>query len=620
MYPFPNDWFTVPDPTKDTGKRVNFSLAGMPVNVDSVVMDPVPYAGNDGFSQGASIITRVPNVDLAMTGAAPITDMAQSLDPGAPVVLVNANTLAHHLMWVEIDSQASTEPDRAIFIRPAINLDEGGRYIVALRDMKDPSGAIIAPNADFLAYRDSILTGDPVKEARRPHMEDIFTTLAAAGVPRANLYLAWDFTVASKRSITERLLFARDDAFSRLGGAAPSFSVTTVTNSFDPGRIYRHVVGTFQVERYVDSISGTPPGARMQLDANGLPIHQATPQPANFDCIIPEAALLNAGAHAVPARASIYGHGLLGDASEVTAGNVRDMANEHNFVFCATDWIGMSSGDIFNAASILQELGKFPSLADRLQQGMVDQLFLARLMIHPNGFASDAAFKDSFGNSVIDPSAVFYDGNSQGGIFGGTIMAISQDITRGVLGVPAMNYSTLLNRSVDFDSYFALLRPKYPNELERPLLFALIQMLWDRSDPNGYARHIVNDPLPGTPSHQVLMHLAFGDHQVANVATEVEARTIGASIHTPAIGPGRNPDVTPYYGIPAIPSYPFNGSALIVWDSGSPTPPTTNTPPTAGVDPHSHPRSSVIGRNQKSEFLRTGGDVIDVCSGAPCVP
>jgi len=117
----------------------------------------------------------------------------------------------------------------------------------------------------------------------------------------------------------------------------------------------------------------------------------------------------------------------------------------------------------------------------------------------------------------------------------------------------------------------------------------------------------------------VLLHLAFGDHQVANVSTEIEARTIGASIHQPAIASGRNSDVTPYYGIPAIPSYPFNGSALIVWDSGAVTPPTTNTAPMTGPDPHSDPRNSSTARQQKSDFLQTGGSVTDVCLGLPCV-
>jgi hypothetical protein len=358
----------------------------------------------------------------------------------------------------------------------------------------------------------------------------------------------------------------------------------------------------------------------MILGSNGLPLHQATPQQASFICNIPRAALPSAAGPAVPARPSLYGHGLLGSNDEVNAGNVEAMGNEHNFVFCATKWIGMADEDIVNAISILQEISGFPSLTDRLQQSMLDQLFLARLMIHQKGFVSDPAFQDASGNPVIDTSAVFYDGNSQGGIFGGTVMAIAKDITRGVLGVPGMNYSLLLTRSTDFAEYSAVLYPAYPDELTRPLLLALIQMLWDRSDPNGYAHHITSNPLPKTPPHAVLLHMAFGDHQVSNVSTEVEARTLGLSIHEPAIAPGRNPDVTPYYGIPAIPSYPFDGSALIVWDSGSAPAPTTNTAPSGGHDPHSDPRSSPLARTQKSDFLQaSGGAVVDVCSGLPCV-
>jgi hypothetical protein len=476
-------------------------------------------------------------------------------------------------------------------------------------------------------------------------MESLFTTLASAGVARNDLYLAWDFTVASERNLTERLLFMRDDGFTRLGANAPAFTVTSVfehgCTAGDPlydacstdadcvgggpgscnlasdgvdSRIFRRVVGTYDVERYVDS---TTPPARFVLDSNGLPTHQGT-QPADFVCNIPRAALPSAAGPAVPARASIYGHGLLGSEREVSSGNVEDMANEHNFVFCATKWIGMSEDDIPNAIAILQDLGKFPSFTDRLQQSMLNQLFLARLMIHPSGFVSDPAFQDSAAGAVIDTSEVFYDGNSQGGIFGGTVMAIAQDITRGVLGVPGMNYSLLLTRSTDFAIYSAVLYPRYPNQLQRPLLLALIQMLWDRSDPNGYAPHITTDPLPGTPVHYVLLHEAFGDHQVTNVATEIEARTIGAYIHQPAIAPGRSYEVNPYFGIPAIPSYPFNGSALIIWDSGAATPPTTNTAPAMSFDPHSDPRRDADARVQKSEFLKSGGAVVDVCSGAPC--
>ena len=248
-------------------------------------------------------------------------------------------------------------------------------------------------------------------------------------------------------------------------------------------------------------------------------------------------------------------------------------------------------------------------------------MYLGRAMIHSNGFNSHPAFqftKNGSPQSVIDPTRLFYDGNSQGGIMGGSLTALAPDFDRAVLGVPGMNYSTLLRRSVDFDQYAQLLYPNYPNELERPLIMSLLQMLWDRGEANGYAHHMTDDPLPNTPPHQVLLHEAFGDHQVANVTTEVEARTVGAQIHTPAMDPGRHSDVNPFYGITPIGSYPFGSSAFVVWDSGQPTPPTTNTPPTAGSDPHSHPRNSAAARLQKSEFLKVGGAVVDVCGSEPC--
>lgn len=73
-------------------------------------------------------------------------------------------------------------------------------------------------------------------------------------------------------------------------------------------------------------------------------------------------------------------------------------------------------------------------------------------------------------------------------------------------------------------------------------------MVWDRGEPNGYAQHMTRDPLPNTPAHRVLIEMAFGDHQVANVTTEVMARTIGARLRRPALDPGRSLDAIPQFG------------------------------------------------------------------------
>ena len=99
-----------------------------------------------------------------------------------------------------------------------------------------------------------------------------------------------------------------------------------------------------------------------------------------------------------------------------------------------------------------------------------------------------------------------------------------------------------------------ILYPSYPDESDRPLLLSVIQSMWDRGEPDGYANHMTTDPLPNTPEHKVLIEMAYGDHQVANVTTEVEARTIGAPLRMPAVDADRlQPEYTkPFVGLETL--------------------------------------------------------------------
>jgi len=189
-----------------------------------------------------------------------------------------------------------------------------------------------------------------------------------------------------------------------------------------------------------------------------------------------------------------------------------------------------------------------------------------------------------------------------------------------------MNYSLLLQRAVPFDQFSAILTPAYPDELERQLVLSMIQILWDRGEANGYAWHMTRDPYRNTPRHTVLLHEAFGDHQVANVAAEVEARTIGLRLRTPAVDPGRSADREPYYGIRPIPELPWHGSALVVFDVGplragglgTPTPPAANVPNRLGVDPHGVTPREPAAALQYFAFLAPDGVFVDTCGPHPC--
>lgn len=614
LSPFPNDYFTVRDRSTDTGRRIDLAAESMPRNASGAPIDPAEWNRNDGFSPGSPIITFIPGLDLERTGAAPETDIGRSLRATAPIVLLDATSGRRVPHWAELDLSVTTPEQRPLIVRPAVNFREGHRIIVALRRIRDGSGSTIEPGDAFRAYRDGAKTNEPAIEARRPHMQDVLKTLDRAGVNHDELYLAWDFTVASQRSLSERMLHIRDDAFDSLEGKAPSFSVTQVEDDVDE-RIVRRVTGTFTVPNYLTGDGAA--GNRFNSGPNGLPQRNGD-HTAPFICIIPRASL-NVDGTVKQARPALYGHGLLGSEREVGAANLRDMANEHNFVFCATRWIGLSEEDIGNAVATLNDLSQFATVADRLQQGMLDTLFLGRLFKAKDGFAAADAFQGSQGKPVFDARELFYDGNSQGGIMGGAVTAVAQDWTRAVLGVPAMNYSTLLQRSTAWDTYRLVFDPAYPDQTDHALILGLVQMLWDRGEANGYVQHLTRDPYRDTPDHTVLMHEAFGDHLVSNSATEVEARVIGARAHRPALADDRSPARQPMWGIEGIDSYPYQGSAIVEWDSGAPPPPVGNIAPREGDDPHGDPRSSRDARRQKSEFLKRNGRVVDVCGGQPCI-
>lgn len=693
LQPFPNDHFTIADPATDSGRRIAFDEQSMPANRLGVRINPSDHNRSDGFSPGQAIITRVPGLDtpaaFAETDPVPITDIERSFEDDAPIVVIDAETGERHLIWSEIDANPADPADVNLLIRPAANLEEGHRYIVALRDLRRADGSVIEPQRPFELYRDGIITSDPAVEARRAEFEDRFSELEDAGIERDDLYLAWDFTVASEKSLTERALSIRDDAFSKLGdtdlsdlevqGQTPTVQITGVTD-FDecgddgcqggspifeanplpvgPGdlplvggvtgptqaqlsaflgekpeddRIIRKVEGQVVVPCYTNQ-PGCQTGSQFAYSGptdsvpDGIPGNATL---ANFICVIPRSAV--DGATVNPVKPSLYGHGLLGGAGEVNGGNIATMANDHGFMFCATDWAGFATQDLPTIGLILQDLNNFPKLVDRSQQGFLNFMFLGRAMINDSGFSSSPAFRLN-GQSVIDTERLYYDGNSQGGILGGSLVALAPDLDRGVLGVIGMNYSTLLRRSVDFTPYAegdfvgagdtnAGLYDNYPSELERPLILGLMQMLWDRGEMNGYAHHLSGDPLANTPDHEVLMQVAFGDHQVSMWTADVAARTMGAATNPMPLDPGRHPDEVPLFGIERISSFPYEGSALIYVDAGTPAPPITNTPPEGaefGADPHGVPRADPEAQAQKAAFLSPNGVVVDTCGGAPC--
>lgn len=382
-----------------------------------------------------------------------------------------------------------------------------------------------------------------------------------------------------------------------------------------------------------DNAAPTPDASNLQ-DPTGLRYGDGLPDrnpqgdlTTTFTCNIPRSALpvgsdmtTATAADVRPVRPTVYGHGLLGGQGEVN-GQASDFGNRYGLMNCAMDWFGFATGDVPNVATVLVDLSNFPVIPDGSQQGMLNQMFLARLAVHADGFAAHPAFQVQE-RPVFDRREVFYHGNSQGGILGGTLLSASKDLNRGMLGVPGMNYSTLLSRSTDFALYSIPFYLAYPSDLDRPLNFALMQMLWDRSENNGYAAHLTDNTAMGGPANQVLLHPAFGDHQVTMWTVDVMARSLGARVDARRVLPARHPDVdgAEYALLDALDyDNPVHaaGSALVPldqkWNSTgdgrcrnneNPAPPIGNVPPgDVGDDPHECPRRDNEARCQMSHFL-----------------
>ncbi|MEY4173264.1 MAG: hypothetical protein RI900_429, partial [Actinomycetota bacterium] len=139
---------------------------------------------------------------------------------------------------------------------------------------------------------------------------------------------------------------------------------------------------------------------------------------------------------------------------------------------------------------------------------------------------------------------------------------------------------------------------------------------WDRGEGAGYVQHLTADPYQGTAAKTVLLHVAYGDHQVTELSALVEARTIGATIHRPVAVDGRWAEKEPGWDLEST-TYPSTGSAIVIWDSGMTPIPFENLPPRDGDDSHEDPRADADVRVQKASFLFED-TLIDVCGGAAC--
>ncbi len=597
-FPFPSNVFTAADAKSATGRRVALSPELVPDGSKNASGTPDIWNRADGFSPGLAMMAHLPGATI--TGLPDPLTIERSLAADSPTIVIDAETGERVPHFAELDMSTTDDARRTFIIRPVTRLKDGARYIVAIRNVVDAQGQALAPSPVFKALRDlEAMDSEPSVEQRRPLYADIFDRLGKQSIAREDLQLAWDFTTATREHNTAGMLKMRDEALALVGPNGPAYTIDKVIP--DPNEDVGMVIeGTMTVPLYLDQPG---PGGRLVRDADGLPKQNGTAQ-YQFTVVVPVSAYLTAGP---PLQ---YGHGLLGSGREEVQYDYRvKFANAYNYVLFAVDWIGMAEEDYAHVGSLVNDgrMNDFASVVERGQQGILNSLLAMRMV--SGGLANDPMLQYKNG-PMIKADERYYHGNSQGGIFGATYMALTTDVDRGMLGVPGQPYSLLLNRSKDFDPFFELMVVAFPDPIDRQMVLGMFQMLWDAAEPSGYSAYIRDNLLPGSPKHEVLLPVAIGDHQVSTLGAHIMARAIGGVVNLA-------PTNRTIFGIEEA-AGPHTGSAMIEYDFGLAPEPTTNIPALDGEDPHGKVRKLPIAEKSLDQFLRTG-KIESFCDG-PCDP
>ncbi|HEY5927613.1 MAG TPA: hypothetical protein VIV11_38275 [Kofleriaceae bacterium] len=597
--PWPSSIYEIDDATTATKRRLDIPAGALPKNFDGIEIDPKLYADQDGFSYAAPAIIAF---DTGVDGSN-LMDMkhiAESVTDASPTILIDMSTgeLVHH--FAELDAR---EPDKtasqALYVRPAAMLKPATRYLVAIKKtLKAKGGGELPISEGFQAILDGETTSHSLLERVRPRYADIFTRLAEKGINKLELVVAWDFTTRSRANVQNDLYYAREAALDIMGtnGSALKYEIMMDTVPTDT-RYARRIDGVYDSPLFLTMGGSYGPGIELTRDAQGRPVPMGFYK-APFTALVPECAMNAAG----PVPVIEYGHGLLGEAiDQVSSGGPRAAGAEVCAILIGTDMRGMSSGDLPNVALALNDGNDGHLVFDALIQGMINHVALVQIARGP---MAQTLFTKSPGVSLVDPDRIYWYGISQGGIMGTTVCGIDPVIKRCVLQVNAINYSMMLERSLDWPQYRTILIGAYDDPLVVALMLSLMQQEWDRTEPVVVADVITGEGFPDTPPKQVLMQVAIADVEVPNVASEYAMRTMKVPLITPS-------PYTPF-GVETAASA---SSGAVWYDFGlANTIPVTNTPPPDN-DVHGSIRNKKATTDMMKVFYETGM-ITNLCTGA----
>jgi len=595
MLPFPSDAFLSKDETTETGVRLNYSENSIPGSSFSPTIE-IPILNQiDGVSPSTQIMTAFTK-DPDVSNLAGQYSIGKSIENQHPTLLINMDSGELIPHWVELDARSEPDKPTILHIRTIKSLTHNTPYAVFISNLQDSDGGPIIAHEGFASLRDGLLTDSSEIESRRGDFLELFKWAESNyGIEIANLQAAWQFHTASTESIIGPLISMRNDALSRTGnglGCTVSDSLEILENG---NRSHWMITGTFTAPQYTESFH---PPALMRRSENRTPLFVENRE-IPFWLLIPDSAVDSGN----PAKLTVWGHGFLGTGD--TSG-LSDWANENNAAMLGTSFYGWASDDITSVEFAVLNMQYFQHQSERLEQSMINQAVMIRTFTGICSDLTDYYYNDS---KLIDTSNPTYTGYSNGALRGPSIIAISPELSRGVLWAGGSAFSHIIERCTQYDRFYEGFSSEfgYPEQMDRAIVMSIIQSLWDSTETDTFL-YLMNDGFKDEiEAFEIMALFSIGDFQISNISSSRMMRTGEFPLLDSST-------IVPFGFESFSVSGGHSGSVGVFFDGGFELAPEENV---YGQEPH--PAHNAIGnlpiaREMAFHFLMTG-EVIDTCLG-----
>jgi Bacterial Ig-like domain len=558
--PFPSDRFTVIDKSQLTGLRVALPKPSCVTN-PSDCADVDVLNTLDGFNVDA-------RVSIPFSGPIDLSTVTP-----ATVFLTDRKGRR-----VPLDRLVWTAATNTLHGNPAVYLDQDTTYLLVVTDgVKAADGSAL----EATEFRE---------EADDDYGRDIFRSLWWARVPKSRIVAASLFTTQSITSILEQVRRQIDQgrpapARFDLGPAGTrtvfpwgsialvTFNRQTGTSTFTPSlqppaiAVYSGAIGTVAYGRFTSPDYETTQKVIPAWPTRKLaPIPQQSTNEIYFNLYLPSGAQPEDGW-----PVAIFGHGFT-DSKQGAPLAVASTMAKNGIATVAINVVGHGGGPLgtltvtrtdgppvtflaggrgidqngngtidstegVNAAAPYTLVGN----RDGLRQTVIDLMQLVRQI-------EVGVDVDGDGERDLDRSRISYFGQSFGGIYGTTFMAVEPEVHAGVVNVPGGSITEIARLSPSFRPLIGLALigrvPSLYNAVPNPTLTSFvenmplsglpplvdtvpgadaIQQQLDRSiwaqasaDPAAYARHLRADPLANVDPKAIIVQFAKGDMTVPN--------------------------------------------------------------------------------------------------------